>query len=135
LLRFAVAIVLQTLALNACSLLETSALVLARLHGGALRSLAASMKESGLDLLDKAELGLAALRCWQLPQPHPLVARVDQAKQQLLERKAGAAVAAASAPLSMNQLMDFLPAGGGSKAAGKAGSSSKSKAKKGGKKK
>jgi hypothetical protein len=90
------------------------------------------------ELLTKAEPGVERYTAWPLPDPHPLVRMLNDARLHAAKVAEMAPAAGSAGALNMDQLLDFLPPGGGKAAAGKAaggaagaaGSASKGKGKK-----
>lgn len=91
------------------------------------QSLISKMQLLATDFSSKAEPAMTKYRKWETPEPHPLLKQVLMART-LAEVKSQAAAAGngEGGALSLKELEDFLPGGGG-KAAGAA---AKSKAKK-----
>jgi hypothetical protein len=127
------------------SLVDTAGLMLMTARFASSQAdLITRMQALADELLAKAEPGVERYQQWPLPEAHPLVRMLQEVRLHAA-KAAEIAPAAAASGLNMDQLLDFLPAAGGSggskaaegKAAGAAaGAAGKGKGKKkaGGKK-
>jgi hypothetical protein len=136
---------------SAMSLVDTSIRMLGSPRFASSQAdLIARMLALAGDLLAKAEPSMERFQQWPLPEPHPLVRGLAEVRLYMAKaaEMAPAAAASSACALNMDQLLDFLPAGGGGAggkaaagkaaggAAGSTGGAGKGKAKKkaGGKK-
>jgi hypothetical protein len=71
------------------------------------------------DLLAKAEPSMERFEQWPLPEAHPLVRGLAEVRLYMGKAAEMVPAAGSAGALNMDQLLDFLPAGGGS-AGGKA---------------